>query len=330
MAAKSGRTIQFEKKTSLRSVLAMRETMLLLLFLAVNVMNISISPNYLNSYTLFTNINSFMVKGLIALPMAYILLLGEIDISVGSMVCLSATLLGVVYNATGSMGAAILAALAVGTLCGAFNGLVVTQFTELASMIVTLATMTLYRGISEMILGDKSTSGMRNVEWFANLYDGRVGHVPYLFLIFCVLAAGFGIVMHKTVFGRRMYAIGANRDSARYSGIQVQRIRMAVFTLTGLISGLAGVFYCAWMGTVKNSIAEGYEMEAICMCVLGGISTDGGRGNFPGVLIAIFTMGLLRYGLGLININSEIINIIIGFLLVLVVMLPELKRMFKV
>ena len=147
MAAKSGRTIQFEKKTSLRSVLAMRETMLLLLFLAVNVMNISISPNYLNSYTLFTNINSFMVKGLIALPMAYILLLGEIDISVGSMVCLSATLLGVVYNATGSIGAAILAALAVGTLCGAFNGLVVTQFTELASMIVTLATMTLYRGI---------------------------------------------------------------------------------------------------------------------------------------------------------------------------------------
>lgn len=329
MASKSGRTILFEKKTTLRQILAMRETMLVLLFLAVNIMNVSISPNYLNSYTLFTNINSFMVKGFIALPMAYVLLLGEIDISVGSVVCLSATMLGLVYNGTGSILLAILTALLVGTLCGAFNGLILTKFTELASMIVTLATMTLYRGLSEILLGDQSTKGMRNVQWFANIYDGRIGHVPYLFLIFCVLAAVFGVVMHKTVFGRRMYAIGANQESARYSGIRVQRIRMIVFTLTGLISGLAGVFYCAWMGTVKNSIAEGYEMEAICMCVLGGISTDGGKGNFPGVLIAIFTMGLLRYGLGLININSEIINIIIGALLVLVVMLPELKRIFK-
>ncbi len=329
MANKSGRTILFEKKVTLRSVLATREAMLILLFLAVNLMNISISPNYLNSYTLFTNINSFMVKGFIALPMAYVLLLGEIDISVGSMVCLSATILGLVYNGTGSILLAIFTALAAGTLCGAFNGLILTQFTELASMIVTLATMTLYRGFSEMLLGDKSTNGMRNVEWFMDIYDGRVGHVPYLFLMFCILAVIFGVVMHKTVFGRRMYAIGANQESARYSGIQVQKIRMIVFTLTGLISGLAGVFYCAWMGTVKNNIAEGYEMEAICMCVLGGISTDGGKGNFPGVLIAIFTMGLLRYGLGLININSEIINIIIGMLLVLVVMLPELKRIFK-
>lgn len=328
MATKSGRTILSEKKVTVRSIFARRETMLILLFLAVNIMNMSLSKNYLNAYNLFTNVNSFMVKGLIALPMAYILLLGEMDISVGSTVCLSATILGITYNATGSIILAILAAIVTGTVCGAFNGFILTKFTELAPMIVTLATMTLYRGFSEIILGDQSTKGMRNVEWFANLYDGRVGPVPYLFLVFCVLAVIFGIVMHKTVFGRQMYAIGANREAALYSGIKVQKIRFIVFTLTGLMCGLASVFYCAWMGTVKNDIATGYEMEAICMCVLGGISTDGGKGNFPGVLIAIFTMGLLRYGLGLININSEIINIIVGGLLIIVVMLPALKGLF--
>lgn len=328
MATKSGRTILSERKPTLRSIFARRETLLILLFLAVNIMNMNLSKNYLNAYNLFTNINSFMVKGIIALPMAYILLLGDIDISVGSTVCLSATILGVVYNATGSIILAILAAILVGTICGAINGFILTQFTELAPMIVTLATMTLYRGISEIILGDTSTKGMRDVEWFANLYDGRIGSVPYLFIIFCMLAVIFGIVMHKTVFGRQMYAVGANADASSYSGIKVQKIRFIVFTLTGFMCGLGSVFYCAWMGTVKNSIAEGYEMEAICMCVLGGISTAGGKGNFPGVLIAIFTMGLLRYGLGLININSEIINIIVGGLLVLVVMFPALKDLF--
>ncbi len=325
MATKSGRTIAYEKKVTAKSILLRWESLLVLIFLAVNVMNVSLSPNYLNLHNLFTNINSFLVKGFIALPMAYILLLGDIDLSVGSTVCLAGTVLGVVYNSTNNIVLAIVACMAVGVACGALNGLLVTKFTELAPMIVTLATQTLYRGLSEVILGDTSTAGMRNVKWFGQLYDARLGPVPYMFILFAVLAVIFGLIMHKTPFGRRMYAIGANKTAAMYAGVHVGRIRMIVFTVTGLICGLSAVFYAAWMGSVKNDIATGYELEAISMCVLGGISTDGGKGNFPGAIIAIFIIGLLRYGLGLINLPTQIIRIIIGALLIVVVMVPNLK-----
>ena len=326
MATRSGRTIEHIQKKSFKDLLVRWETLLVFIFLAVNAMNISLSPNYLNARNLFTNINNFLVKGFIALPMAYILLLGDIDLSVGSTVCLSATILGITYNASGNIVLAIAACLATGLVCGAINGLILTKFTELAPMIVTLATMTLYRGISERILAGESTKGMRNVEWFAKLYDARIGAVPVMFLVFCVLAVIFGLVMHKTVFGRQMYAIGANQKAAAYAGIKVQKIRMIVFSLTGLICGMAAMFYCSWMGAVKSNIAEGYELEAISMCVLGGISTAGGKGNFPGAIISIFIIGFLRYGLGLINLNPQIIRIIIGALLILVVMFPNIKQ----
>lgn len=329
MATKSGRTIEYIRQKSAKEFLLRWETLLVVIFLAVNVMNIRLSPNYLNAYNLFTNINNFLVKGFIALPMAYILLLGDIDLSVGANVCLSATILGITYNATGSIWLAILACLAVATLCGAFNGIILTKFTELAPMIVTLATTTLFRGISERILAGESTKGMRSVEWFGDLYDARIGPVPVMFLVFCVMAVIFGVVMHKTVFGRRMYAIGANRKASLYAGIKVQKIRMIVFTLTGFICGVAAVFYCSWMGAVKSNIAEGYELEAISMCVLGGISTAGGKGNFPGAIISIFIIGLLRYGLGLINLNPQIIRIIIGALLILVVMFPNIQQSIR-
>lgn len=325
MATKSGRTIAHQRERSAKTLLVRWETLLVVLFLAVNVMNASISPNYLNAFNLFTNISSFLVKGFIALPMAYILLLGDIDLSVGSTVCLSATMLGVTYNSTGSIILAILVCFLVGIACGAFNGFVLTRFTELAPMIVTLATMTLYRGFAEAILGDESTAGMRDVAWFGKLYDARIGPVPCMFLLFCVLAVLFGLVMHKTTFGRRMYGVGANSLASKYAGIRVQQIRFIVFTLTGFICSLAAVFYCSWMGSVKNDIATGYELEAISMCVLGGVSTAGGKGNFPGVIVSIFIVGLLRYGLGLINVNPQTVNIIIGALLVIVVMGPNLR-----
>ncbi len=328
MATKSGRTILSTRKTSFGAMLMRRESILVLLFIAVNILGTLLSKNYWKIDSMFTNVNDFLINAFVALPMAYILLMGDIDISVGSNVCLSATILGIVYNATGSIVLGIVAAVVTGTVCGAINGLLVTKFTELAPMILTLSTQIIFRGVSEIILGDKATGGMQKVEWFKNVFHGRLGSVPYLFFVFAVLAVIFGIVMHKTVFGRRMYAIGANKEAARYSGIKVQKTRFIVFTLTGLMCGIASVFYCAKMGTVKSDIAAGYDMESICMCVLGGISTDGGKGNFPGLVIAILTMIMLRYALGLKNVNSEIINIIIGALLVIVVVMPELKRLF--
>ncbi len=330
MATKSGRTISSVRERSAKSVLLRWEFLLVLIFLGVNVMNISLSPHYLDAYNLFTNIHGILTKALVALPMAYILLLGDIDLSVGGNVCLSATVLGIVYNASGSIWLGILAAVVVGTLCGALNGLILTKFTELAPMIVTLATNIIFRGLSERILGDGATDGMQKVDWFTELYYGRVANlVPYLFIFFCVLALVFGLVMHKTVFGRHMFAIGENKKAAAYSGIKVQKVRMIVFTLAGLICGITAVIYCSWMGSVKSNACEGYELEAISMCVLGGISTAGGKGTFTGAFIAIFIVGLLRYGLNLINLSGQTIRIILGVLLIVVVLYPTIQDAVK-
>ena len=330
MATKSGRTISSIRERSWKSLLVRWEFLLILIFVAVNIMNANLSPVYLNAKFLFINIRGFLVKGIIALPMAYILLLGDIDLSVGGNVCLSATVLGIVYNATGNMVLAIVACLAVGTLCGALNGILLTKFTEMAPMIVTLATNIIFRGISEKILGDGSTGGMQEVEWFTQLYYGRVAElVPYLFIIFCVLALVFGLVMHKTVFGRQMFAIGANKKAAAYAGVKVEKIRMIVFTLTGLVCGFAAVFDSANMGSVKSNLAKGYELEAIAMCVLGGISTAGGKGTMVGAVISIFIIGLLRYGLGLINLSGQTIRIILGALLIAVVLYPTIQEAIK-
>lgn len=329
MATKSGRTIEHVQKSSFKQLMLRWESLLVLIFLAVNVMNACLSPYYLDAYNLFTNINGFLVKGIIALSMAYILLLGDIDLSVGGNVCLSATMLGIVFNETGSIWLGILAALVTGTLCGALNGLIMTKFTELAPMIVTLATNIIYRGLSERILGDGATAGMSKIDWFSQLYYGRVGVVPYMFIIFCVLAVVFGLVMHKTVFGRQMYAIGENKKAAAYAGVKVEKVRMTVFTLTGLVCGFASVFYCANLGSVKSNVAEGFELEAISMCVLGGISTAGGKGTMVGAIIAIFIIGLLRYGLGLINLSGQTIRIILGALLIAVVLYPTIQDAIK-
>ena len=330
MATKSGRTISSIRDRSFKTLVGRWEFLLVLIFLAVNIMNACLSPYYLDAYNLFTNINGFLVKGIIALPMAYILLLGDIDLSVGGNVCLSATMLGIVYNATGSIWLGMLACLVTGTICGALNGLIMTKFTELAPMIVTLATNIVFRGLSERILGDGSTGGMQEVEWFGKIFYGRIfGIVPYPFIIFCVLAVIFGLAMHKTVFGRQMFAIGANKRAAAYAGIKVEKVRMTVFTLTGFMCGFAAIIYCSNLGSVKSNVADGFELEAISMCVLGGISTAGGKGTMVGAAIAIFIIGLLRYGLNLINLSGQTIRIILGALLIAVVLYPTIQEALK-
>lgn len=332
MAGKSGRTIIAEEKFSLKKSLMKWESLLIIVFLAVNIMNVFISDKYWSANGLFNATNSFLTVAFITLPMVFVLLIGEIDISVGSQVALSAVLLGVSYNAGVPMWASVLIALAVGTLCGLINGIILVNFTELNPMIVTLGTQILYAGIAEMILEDKSTGGFTSVKWFSQLYWGKIGGVvPIMFVFFLVFAIIFGIVMHKSTFGRRMYAMGSNQLAAKYSGINIPKMRIVIYTLAGLFCGICAVFVAAQMGSARPNIGDSYAMDAIGMCVLGGVLTDGGKGNFAGAMIAVFLLGFLEYGLGLINISSNIMLVIKGCLLILAVMIPNLNlgRFFK-
>ncbi len=184
----------------------------------------------------------------------------------------------------------------VGLACGAFNGVLVTRL-GLPSIVVTIGTMSLFRGISFIILGDQSFKGYPpSFSWFGQGYVWWV--ISFELVLFLVAAVIFGVLLHRTNFGRRVVAIGNNPVAAEFSGVRVARIKFILFCLTGLMSGVAAVLLTARLGSTRPSIAEGFELEAITMVVLGGVSILGGSGSIPGVVLAALIMGLVTFGSG--------------------------------
>ncbi len=314
---------------ALKKFLLRWEAVLVLVLLLVNVFNTMSSPYYLSVTGLLDATRDFMDKSFIVFPMAMIILMGEIDISVGASIALSSVIMGVAYNAGNGipMVAALLLALLVGTACGLINGLLLTRFKELSPMIVTLSTMTIYRGIAYIILKDQAAGKFPS--WFQKFGWGTVGPVPYVLIVFAILAVIFTIVLNKTKLGRRIYAIGSNRTASIFSGIKVDQIRILAYTLAGFMSGLTAIFLTSRMSSTRPNIGYMYELDIISMVVLGGISTSGGKGRLAGALISIFVIGYLKYGLGLNNISSQILMIVIGLLLIISVLTPNLVARFK-
>ncbi|MDR1613253.1 MAG: ABC transporter permease [Planctomycetota bacterium] len=326
------RTISADKPFSWKAFFLQWEWMLLVLFILVQVANSQLSSYYFNfdkpgdsAMKLIDATMTFLDKAFIALPMAFVIIMGEIDISVGSTVALSAVLMGVSNKAGLPMPAAMCLCLAVGTGCGLLNGVILTRFKELAPMIVTLSTMIIYRGIALIILEDQSVG--KFPLWFEFLGWEYVGPSPFMLLAFLVCALIYGVVLHKTTFGRQLYAIGSNRTASYFSGVPVDRIRIAVYTLIGLMSGVTALFLTSRMGSTRPNVAQGYELDVIAMVVLGGVSTSGGKGRMIGVAISVFTVGYLRYGLGLRNVSAQVLMIIVGLLLIFAVMVPNLRQM---
>jgi rhamnose transport system permease protein len=304
------------------------EAILFLILVIVNIFNALISPYYSVTGILGAT-RDFMDKTFIVFPMAMVILIGEIDISVAATVALSSVVMGVSYNAGNGvpMIVAILIGLSVATICGFINGLVLTRFNELSPMIVTLATQTIYRGLAYVILEDQAAGSFPT--WFQYFGWGSVGPIPFILICFIVCAVIFTLVINKTKFGRRIYAIGNNREASRFSGIKVEKTRLIIYTLVGLMAGITAVFLTSRMSSTRPNIALMYELDIISMVVLGGISTSGGKGRVSGAIISIFIVGLLKYGLGLVNISSQILMIIIGLLLVISVMTPNLAGKLK-
>ena len=308
--------------TSLKSILYRWEIILLILLVMVNIINSSISPYYLNARNLLDAATTFLDKAFIVFPMIMVLILGEIDISVGSIVALSSVVMGVLYKSGISMVISILVCIMLGALCGFFNGYLLSKF-NLSSIIVTLSTMIIYRGIAYIILEDQAVGDFP--EWFNFFGWGYVGVIPFILICFVVTAIVFGLLLHKTTFGRYIYAIGNNITASRFSGVRVDKVKIIVFTLNGLMAAITAIFLTSRMGNTRPNIALGYELDVITMAVFGGVSTAGGKGNVIGPILAIFIVGLLQYGLGLINVPSTTMLIIIGSLLILSVLITNLR-----
>lgn len=317
------RNIINKKEFNFKSFFFQWEWMLVLIFIIINIINASITPYYLDSKKLIDATMTFLDKAFIVLPMTFVIILADIDISVGSIVALSSVVMGVLYNKGLSIGFSMGVCLMVGIVCGAINGLLVVKFKELSSTIITLSTMIIYRGIAYILLKDQAAGKFPN--WFSYLGWGYVGPIPFILITFIFFAIIFGLLLHKTTFGRQVYAIGNNVTACRFSGIQVDKIKIIIFTLAGLMAAVTALFLTSRMGSTRPNIASGYELDVIAMVVLGGVSTAGGKGRLIGAIISVFIIGFLRYGLGLFNVPAQVLLIIIGILLIVAVMIPNLK-----
>lgn len=331
MAGKSGRSINNVPESPVKRMIFSWEGVLVILFVLINVFCAFYSEFY-NVKNLLRQMPVYLAEVFLMLPMAYILVLGEIDISVGSIVCLSATMSCIVCNTGAPFIVVVLAALAVGTACGAVNGFILTRFQELPPMIVTLATQIIFRGIAEIVLGSGGSISASNTDGFRAI-GGKIGSVPYILFLVLILGVIAAIILGKSTFGRRVYAIGTNRTTAYYSGIHVQKIRMIIYTVMGTVSGLCALFLVSSSYGANTTTGNGFEMDAIAMAVFGGISSTGGKGNLAGGIISAFIIVCLRVGLGQKNVHAQVILLILGLLLICAVALPniigEIKRAAK-
>jgi rhamnose transport system permease protein len=292
----------------------------LLLVIAVNTY---ISPYFLNLNTFIRTPASFLDKAFIVFPMMFVLILAKIDISVGSTVALSAVIMATTYNAGLPMPLAMLLCLTVAGLGGAVNGWLLVKFKELSFVIVTLSTMIIYRGIAYIILGDQASGGFP--EWYSYLGWGEIFGVPFIFVAFIVTAIAFGLLLHKTTFGRAVFGMGRNAMASRYSGVNVDRVVFTVFALNGLMAGVTALFLTSRMGSTRPNVATGYELEVIAMVALGGVSTSGGIGRIGGPILAVFIIGFLSYGMGLANLQAPIVLVVIGSLLIVSVLVHRIR-----
>ena len=300
------------------------ETILVLLLIAVIIFNASISPYFLDFYNLSDATFNFSEKAILALAMAFLIIVREIDLSIAAIIALASLAMGLAAQAGAPTLALIGLGLGVGVLCGACNGALVTHF-ALPSIVVTIGTMSLFRGIAQVILGDQALT--KYPPSFQAIGQGYILErlpIPISFVVFLLLATVFGIVLHRTTIGRRLYAIGLNPTAALFSGIRVNRIRFWLFVLMGLLAGLAAVLLTGRIGSTRPNIALGFELEVVTMVVLGGVSIAGGAGGIVGVVLAVFVLGLTTFGLSLINVPGIVISILNGVLLIVSIAAPAL------
>lgn len=302
------------------------ETILVVLLAAVVVINTAISPYFLDLYNLSDATYNFSEKAIIALAMALLILVREIDLSVAAIVAVAALGIGYLAQAGHGPGVLILAGLLIGLACGMLNGALVT-LTGVPSIVITIGTMSLFRGVAQVSLGDQALTTFPP-EYLAlgQTYAIDMPPTPLSFLLFLSLAVIFGLVLHFTAVGRRLFAIGSNPVAARFSGIRVNRIRFVLFALSGTMAGLAAVLLTARIGVMRPNIALGWELDVITMVILGGVSIAGGIGSILGVVLAVFVLGFATFGLSLMNVPGIVINVLLGFLLILSIAAPIVVR----
>ncbi|RWY65651.1 ABC transporter permease [Rhizobium leguminosarum] len=272
-------------------------------------------PNFASVFNISQAVAGISERALIVLPMVLLIIAREIDLSVGSILALTSVIFGLLIQAGAPLLLAIPVTLVAGGICGAFNGLLVTKL-GLPSLVVTLGTMALFRGIAYILLGSDSINNFPDSFLDFGIDTVGTSPVPLTILPFLLLAPIFAIALQKMPLGRRIYAIGGSPDAARYSGIRLARTVFGLFVTSGVVCAAAGMVYAARLANARANNAVGIELDVITIALLGGISVFGGRGRLTGVLWALLLVATIRNVLGLLQIGGDAQGTVIGLLLI--------------
>ncbi|HEX2339195.1 MAG TPA: ABC transporter permease [Vicinamibacterales bacterium] len=302
--------------TRFQRALGRWEVFLLLVLVAVFICGSQVSQYFLTSSNISIALAGMMPVAIVAVPMTLIIITGEIDISVGSMVGLCAASMAVCLEQGFPVATAMLAGVLVGTLAGLFNGAFVV-YAKLPSLVVTIGTLALYRGIAQIVLKERGVSAFP--DWYQNLGFGTIygTPIPWSLVIFVSLFVGFAIFLHRTHWGRALYAIGNNREAALFSGINVNRAILGVFIASGTMCSLAAVILTAYLASARSDAAIGLELLVITAVVLGGVNIFGGSGTMVGVLVSLLVLAFVQNALGLAGVTPEEQQIVTGGVLVM-------------
>ena len=300
------------------------EGILLVLLIGIVIFNSSMTPHYLQVQNQINLFQLHIEKIIIALIMTFIIINAEIDISVASVMALAGCVMGFLYEKGLPFEWCVLAGLLTGVLTGAFNGFMV-AYARMTSLIVTLSGLIGYRGLAHVLLENRSVGNFP--EWFDRLgQKPLIGPFPFALIVFFVLLIIALILLQWSGAGRYVFVIGNNSEVARYSGVNVRRVKMTLFIISGIISAFAGLLLAARLGSIRGDTAIGTELEVITMVLLGGVSIFGGTGSLYGVLLSVLIVLNLRNGMGLLNVPGENQTGVIGALLILSVLGPNIVQ----
>jgi rhamnose transport system permease protein len=301
------------------------ELLLLAVLVVIVTMNIARSPYYLGVGNIVNLFQLSIEKIIVALMLTLIIINAEIDLSVASIMGLAAAVMAWLFQLGVPLPLAIIAAMVAGALAGLNNGFWI-AYLGLPSLAVTLAGLIGYRGMARILLEDRAVGNYP--EWFNALgQQPLLGPLTLSIVIFLILFIAIAVVLHRSALGRLIYVMGNSLETARYSGVRVKPIKLVLFVASGVVAALAGLLYAARLGSVRGDIAQGFELDIITMDLLGGVSIFGGSGNLIGVGLSILVILNLRNGMGLANITGNTQTSVIGALLILSVLAPNLVQM---
>lgn len=282
-----------------------------------------VTPAFLTISNITNVFTQVSVNAIIAVGMTFVILTGGIDLSVGSTLAISGALSASIIKSTGSVTLAVIVAALVGIAIGLVNGLLISKG-KLQAFIATLATMTVFRGATLVFTNGTPISKL--AEKFVNIGNGKLGFIPIPVIITVIVSIIAIYVLSQTRFGRYLYALGGNEDSARLSGINTDKIKTLVYVVSGFASAIAGVIITSRIGSASPNAGTGFELDAIAAVVIGGTSLAGGEGKITGTLIGALIIGVLNNGLNLMNVSPFYQSIVKGLVILIAVLLDKKSR----